>query len=522
MNLISLLQLSLANIWFVIALSLIILGLGWLAGRIISFLLLKSLNRIPLYRTLVAWLGLPDSEQLHLRLQRISRWLVFVLALWGSWKTLQGHPLIANFSLEAWKLVIEFARLPAVIFTLDLALALIITYILRKALGWTKKGFFQLAQRIAAERGKRLRGVVIQKLQLLSADQVTNILLVINRYLRYAVNLILLLFYLTGLFSIFPQTRGVVNTLLTSIFQIFARGWMNFVSFLPNLVNLLIIILVTNYGLKLLHFIFREIGRGTVSFENFPADWAEPTYQLVRFIVVALDLVIAFPYLPGSASPAFQGVTIFIGALFSLGSTSVVANIVAGVVLTYTRAFKVGDRVKIAETIGDVLEKSLLVTRVRTIKNVEITIPNSLVLGSHIVNYSSVSQKERGLILNTSVTLGYDLPWREVHKALIKAALITTDVLPEPSPFVLQTSLDDFYVNYEINAYTSKPHNMAVIYSELHQNIQDACNEAGLEILSPHYNSVRDGNTTSIPKEYLPKDYRPPLFNINMRNEDKT
>jgi small-conductance mechanosensitive channel len=297
---------------------------------------------------------------------------------------------------------------------------------------------------------------------------------------------------------------------------------MNFVSFLPNLVNLLIIILVTNYGLKLLHFIFREIGRGTVSFENFPADWAEPTYQLVRFIVVALDLVIAFPYLPGSASPAFQGVTIFIGALFSLGSTSVVANIVAGVVLTYTRAFKVGDRVKIAETIGDVLEKSLLVTRVRTIKNVEITIPNSLVLGSHIVNYSSVSQKERGLILNTSVTLGYDLPWREVHKALIKAALITTDVLPEPSPFVLQTSLDDFYVNYEINAYTSKPHNMAVIYSELHQNIQDACNEAGLEILSPHYNSVRDGNTTSIPKEYLPKDYRPPLFNINMRNEDKT
>ncbi|HKI52961.1 MAG TPA: mechanosensitive ion channel family protein, partial [Anaerolineales bacterium] len=238
-----------------------------------------------------------------------------------------------------------------------------------------------------------------------------------------------------------------------------------------------------------------------------------PTYQLLRFVVIALGLVVAFPYLPGSGSPAFQGVSVFVGVLFSLGSTSVVANIVSGVVLTYTRAFRVGDRVKIADTVGDIIEKGLLVTRVRTIKNVEITIPNGMVMGSHIINYSMVSQ-ERGLILNTTITLGYDIPWRLIHEVLKKAAQATDGILPEPHPFVLQTSLDDFYVSYELNAYTNQPNKMALIYSELHQNIQDSCNEAGIEILSPHYDALRDGNTSTIPSDYLPKDYQAPPFNI--------
>jgi small-conductance mechanosensitive channel len=187
--------------------------------------------------------------------------------------------------------------------------------------------------------------------------------------------------------------------------------------------------------------------------------------------------------------------------------------VIAGVILTYTRAFRVGDRVQIADTVGDVTSKTLLATHVRTIKNVNITIPNSLVLGSHIINFSA-SAHGQGVILHTSVSIGYDAPWREVHALLIAAAKATAGTLQEPAPFVFQTSLDDFYVAYEINVYTDQPGRMAGIYSELHQNIQDKFNEAGVEILSPHYNAVRDGNAAGIPEGYLAPGYVAPGFRV--------
>ena len=186
---------------------------------------------------------------------------------------------------------------------------------------------------------------------------------------------------------------------------------------------------------------------------------------------------------------------------------------VAGIVLTYMRPFRLGDRVKIAETMGDVVEKTLLVTRVRTIKNVDVSIPNAMVLGSHIINFSS-SAKNKGLILHTTVTIGYDVPWKKVHELLLSAANESNNLLKEPSPFILQTSLDDSYVSYELNVYTNQPTLMAKIYSDLHQNIQDRFNEAGIEIMSPHYSAVRDGNATAIPEEYLPKGYSPKHFRI--------
>ena len=189
--------------------------------------------------------------------------------------------------------------------------------------------------------------------------------------------------------------------------------------------------------------------------------------------------------------------------LFSLGSTAAIANIIAGVALTYMRAFNVGDRVRIADTVGDVAEKSLMITRVRTVKNVEVTIPNAMVLGSHMVNFSALAQ-EPGLILYTSVT-GYDVPWKEVHKLLMDAARATPDVVEEPEPFVLQTSLNDFSVTYELNAYIKEVKQLARIQSGLHQNIQDKFHEAGIEIMSPSFSALRDGNETAIPEEYLPK-----------------
>lgn len=179
----------------------------------------------------------------------------------------------------------------------------------------------------------------------------------------------------------------------------------------------------------------------------------------------------------------------------------------AGVVLTYTRAFKVGDRVKISDAVGDVVENNLLITRIRTIKNVDITVPNAMVLASHITNYSS-SALEHGLILHTTVTIGYDAPWRQVHELLISAACATENILELPAPFVLQTSLDDFYVSYQINAFTNTPAVMARTYSVLHQNIQEKFNAAGVEIMSPHYSSLRDGSMITTPEPYLPEAYK--------------
>jgi len=215
------------------------------------------------------------------------------------------------------------------------------------------------------------------------------------------------------------------------------------------------IVVVTHYILKLIRLVFAEIGKGTISIPGFFSEWAEPTFKIVRFLIIAFAAVVAFPYLPGSESPAFKGVSIFLGLLFSLGSTSAIANIVAGVILTYTRAFRIGDRVKIAETMGDVVEKTLLVTRIRTIKNVDITVPNSMVLGSHITNFSS-SALSYGLILHTSVTIGYDAPWKKVHELLIEAAA-GQSISGTAETFVFQTALNDFYVNYELNAYTTSP-----------------------------------------------------------------
>jgi small-conductance mechanosensitive channel len=317
-------------------------------------------------------------------------------------------------------------------------------------------------------------------------------------FLRALLIVVLLYFYILIVLSLFPQTRNLASTILGYVFSPLNIAGKAFLSYLPKLFFILIIILITRYVSKLVRLLFVALGKGRIALPGFYSDWALPTFKIVRVAIIAFAGILIFPYLPGSDSSAFRGISLFLGALLSLGSVGSIANVMSGIVLTYMRAFKIGDRVKISETVGDVTEKTLLVTRIRTIKNEEITIPNAMILSSHIVNYST-SARDLGLILHTAVTIGYDAPWRKVHEALIAAALATEGILKEPSPFVLQTHLDDFYVRYEINAYSDQPNKMAVIYAHLHQNIQDAFNKAGLEIMSPHYSALRDGNQTTIP-----------------------
>ena len=320
--------------------------------------------------------------------------------------------------------------------------------------------------------------------------------------------------YFTIVLGFFSSTREISFTVTkwtASQLESFAFAALNYV---PNLLVVVVIALVAQYVFRLLHLVFGEVGKGQLKIRGFYPDWADPTERLVRFTILALAVVVAFPYLPGAETPAFQGISIFLGVLLSLGSSSAVANAIAGIILTYMRAFLKGDWVQIGDTMGEVVEKNLLVTRLATPKSEIITIPNATVMNGSVKNYS-VEAKKSGVIIHTAVSIGYDAPWRTVHQLLIEAALATEHVLHVPKPFVLQSKLDDFYVCYELNAYTDAPALMLIIYSDLHRNIQDIFNDAGVEICSPHFSSLRDGNTVAIPERYLPQDHKARAFRVS-------
>lgn len=397
---------------------------------------------------------------------------------------------------------------------IDIGWALLDTLILVGLLLLLQKTFPKIYAKITSWRGTIIRPIRIQRVELLSAAQITATLVSLAKFVRIGLVLILLYVYFTSVLGIFPWTRGIATILIDAVLSTLRVIGEAFATYMPNVVSIAVIIAVTRYILKAISLVFVGIGRGAIRFAGFHQEWAEPTYRIVRFLVIVFAAIAIFPYIPGSQSEGFRGISVFLGLLISLGSAAAIGNVVSGVVLTYMRPFRVGDRVKIADTFGDITEKTLLVTRVRTIKNVDITIPNALVLSSHIVNFSSSPVKPQPLILHTSVTIGYDAPWRKVHELLIAAARSTSAVLESPEPFVLQTSLNDFYVTYEINAYTNQPNRMALTYAELHQQIQDKFNEAGVEIMSSHYMQLRDGNKTTMPDEYLPKDYQAPGLRV--------
>jgi small-conductance mechanosensitive channel len=380
----------------------------------------------------------------------------------------------------------------------------------------TRRGLRWIIRWIEEQQDQRLRTIRFQKTELLSALRIARLLMLSARLVWIFLLLFALYVYLPIVFRFFPYTRQISDQIIEYTLTPVRVLWGMFLVEIPNLFFLLVIGTIAHYTIRLARFLFHEVAEERIAFSGFYPDWALPTFKIVRVLIVTFALIIAYPYIPGSDSDAFKGVSLFFGLLFSLGSTVIVSNIVSGVILTYTRAFVIGDRVKIGETTGDVIEKTLLVTRVRTTKNVDVSIPNSMLISSQIVNYSTVS-KDKGLILHTTVTIGYDAPWRQVHDLLIQAALDTPDVLENPRPFVLQSSLDDFYVSYELNAYTNAALRMAATYSKLHANIQDRFNEAGVEIMSPHYRAARDGNQTTIPAQFLPESYQAPGFRVDSR-----
>lgn len=363
---------------------------------------------------------------------------------------------------------------------------------------------------------KHLKGVRIRNYELLT--KAGEIVLFRKAFHIFKYVFIAFLVYITlpFIFRLFPWTKSWSDTLIDFVLSPLRNMLSSVVQFIPNLITIVIVVVVFKYINRLIKFLASEIEAGKLKISGFYADWAKPTYNIIRFILYAFMLVVIWPFLPGSNSEIFKGISVFLGLLISLGSSTAIGNIVAGLVITYMRPFRIGDRVRIGDVTGDIVEKAFLVTRLKTIKNEVVTIPNAAILNGNTTNYSLMAQED-GLIVHTTVTIGYETPWPQIHQLLIDAAMRCEGILKDRKPFVLQTSLDDWYVSYQLNAYTNSPNSMAQIYSNLHQEIQNVFFENGVEIMSPHYQAMRDGNETSIPPSYRAQDYEAPSFNIKSK-----
>ncbi|MGB0881495.1 MAG: mechanosensitive ion channel family protein [Vicingaceae bacterium] len=363
------------------------------------------------------------------------------------------------------------------------------------------KVFNLIYKKIFGLAGDKIKGLSLKNYQFLTPEYTAKLIVGGFKILRLLILLIVFYFWLPLLFSIFPWTKDISDALIGYTIDPLKTLGTSFINYLPSLFFIVIVFIIVRYINKVIKFFAKEITNERLKIDGFYKEWAKPTSIIVKLIVYVFAIVLVFPYLPGSDSPAFQGVSIFMGVLLSLGSTGFVANAVGGLMIIYMRPFIIGDVVKIGDNVGTVISKGMLVTRLNTPKNEEISVPNKMVVEHQIVNYSS-EEKGAGVFMHTTVTIGYDVEWRLVHQVMIEAATRTEDILEDPKPFVLQTALNDFSVAYELNAYSKNPARMGAIYSELHQNLQDCFNENGIEILSPHYRVERVINESTIPEKY--------------------
>ncbi|MVZ64966.1 mechanosensitive ion channel [Sphingobacterium sp. DK4209] len=397
---------------------------------------------------------------------------------------------LAQSYVESIRAVIQKEREAYSLFNITKRIGLVILIIvLTSSLLLLINRFFGFtARNIATIKDHIMNGKVFQKVKVLRSNHVEQALIRLNKLLKIIVIFFSVYLSLPLLFSVFPETKAWTSTLIKLISNPLNAILRSFIDYLPNLFRVIVIFFLFKYLVRIARYIFQEIQRENIHFRDFHPEWALPTFKIVQFVCYAFMMVLIFPYLPGSSSPAFKGITVFIGVLVSLGSSNAIANVVAGLVITYMRPFQLGDRVKIGDTVGDVLEKTMLVTRIKTCKNEEITVPNSMVLSSSTINYSNQTKQEnKGLIIHYVVTVGYDVPWETVYRLLIVAALASDGIEELPEPFVLQTQLNDFNISYQINAYTRNANVQAAIYSSLLENIQKVFQNVGIELLSPNY-----------------------------------
>ncbi len=431
-------------------------------------------------------IGISDNDALWMNIKKEQ--------LAENYRTAIGEAVVAYIDATSWETLLY-----------EIGLALLVIVAVFSVIHLTGRLYRWLKRKVIIQKGTRIKGLSIRNYELLDATHSARLIMTGIKILRWVVTLLVIYMALLVIFGLFPWTKKFSDTLLGYFLNPLKKIVLSVWDYIPNLITILVILLVFRYVLKGFRFLKEEIEKGVLHIPGFYPEWANPTYQIIRILTLAFMMVVIFPYMPGSDSPVFKGVSVFIGVLFTFGSAGALGNVIAGLVLTYMRAYKIGDQVKIGDVTGDIIERSLLVTRLRTIKNEIISIPNSTVMNSHTINFSS-DAPDKGLILHTTVTIGYETPWQQIHTLLKKAALATNMISKTPEPFVMQISLNEYYVSYQINAYTREPNLQADIYSELHRNILDAFNEAGIELMSPQYHGIRDANDIKIPDKHTPPE----------------
>lgn len=351
------------------------------------------------------------------------------------------------------------------------------------ALRWLWRG---LDGKLAAHFERRLRALGVESMQAGGSERAGSVFRSTLDAVRTVMMLVAVFLYLNVVLGLFPWTRPLharVTGWFLDPLRVISEG---VVDSIPDLIFLVVLFLLVRWLVGLIRLYFDAVGRGSVTLVGFDPEWARPTFKIVRVLMIAFGVVVAYPYIPGSSSAAFKGVSIFAGIVFSLGSSSVISNLIAGFAMTYRRTFRVGDRVRIGDVVGDVADIRLQVTHIRTPKNEDVVVPNSMILGGEVVNFSTLA-RSRGLILHTTVGIGYETPWRQVEAMLVQAAERVPSLLREPPPFVLQTELGDFCVTYELNVSCDRPQAMPQLYTELHRSILDVFNEHGVQIMTPAY-----------------------------------
>ena len=354
-----------------------------------------------------------------------------------------------------------------------------------------KRRTFEIVQRY-------LKGVETATAEHVQAEAIAGLI-------RYGLNFVLLVvfflgfyYYLSFVLLSFAETRYIAEVLLTYLTDpvlVIVKG---IVSYVPNLIMLALITWVTFYIIKGMRVFFDAVEAGTFEMRDFDKHWIGPTFNIARVVVVLIALVFAVPYIPGSDSAAFQGLTILVGAMLSLGANSVVSNMLAGLFVIYRRSTSIGDRIQIGEHIGDVVRIKLMETHLKSIKNELISIPNAQLMNSDVINFSKKTDGS-GLLLHTTVGIGYEEPPAKVEAMLIEAAHRTKSIKTKPEPFVLWTALADYAIDYQINGYTTRGSIIPRIKSDLHRNIVAVFNENNVQIMTPSY--MADPPEPKIPSE---------------------
>lgn len=381
------------------------------------------------------------------------------------------------------------------------ALALLVLAVYLLWLRWQWLLNARLRRWLAEAPRPWLEGLRIGGNQLLHGGQVRGSLQWLRAALHWSVLLLASYLLIPLLLGFFPPTQAIAEGLRGELLALAQRWGQGLLRLIPNLLSIALILALSGLTVRASNAWFAALERGQLRLPGFYPEWARPTSRMVATLIVLAGLVIAYPYVPGSGSKVFQGAGLFVGLLAALGSSSIAANILSGLMLIYTRGFREGDRVQINGVLGVVEERALLVTRIRTERNELVSVPNATVIGTSVINYSLTQREcQQPVAIATTITLGYDVPWRQVHSLMLAAAREVPGIAEEPAAFVLQLSLNDFHISYELNAFLVEAGHYRQTLSDLLAAIQDQFAAAGVEILSPGYHAIRDGNASTVPR----------------------